>query len=135
MDMQKKDAFELIKKYIFGWKENNLSMIISCLNEHCIVIESHGPIYQGISEIEQWYKFWLEAGSKIIKWNILSFSFCEKEQIAFVEWDFSCISNRTECSLLGISVVKFTEQKISFIHEYRMTQPGYRWEKDKLMSE
>jgi len=37
--------------------------------------------------------FWEEAKSKITKWDILSFYFCNKEQTAFCEWDFECVSN------------------------------------------
>ncbi|MCD6045888.1 MAG: putative cytosolic protein [Gammaproteobacteria bacterium] len=133
--MKKKDSFDLIQKYFTGWKNNRLCMILSSLHENCVIIESHGPIYYGLSDIEQWFNFWLEANSKITRWDILSFSFCEDENAVFVEWDFSCISHATEYSFFGLSLVKFTEQKISFIHEYRMTRPAYKWEGAKLDSE
>ncbi|MBY0545528.1 MAG: nuclear transport factor 2 family protein [Gammaproteobacteria bacterium] len=133
--MQEKDIFNLVQQYINGWKQNDLPMIISCLAENCVVIESHGPTYNGISNIENWFKFWLKAKSKVTKWDILSFYFYEEEQTAFVEWDFACISNNVEYSLPGISIIKFIEQKISFIHEYRMTHQAYVWEKNGLKSE
>jgi hypothetical protein len=79
--MIEKNAFELVQQYITGWKQNNLQLIISCLAENCIVIESHGPVYHGIHEIDHWFKFWLAAKSTVLKWDILSLSFCEKEQI------------------------------------------------------
>lgn len=128
-------SFNLIHKYINGWKKNDLPMILSCLSENCIIIESHGPVYNGISNVEDWFNFWLEAKSTIEKWDILSIYFCKKEKTAFVEWDFSCISNGAQYSLPGISVIKFDEQKISFIHEYRMTHQAYTWEGKKLNSE
>src|SRR3990167_11060138 len=130
-----KIAFNLIQQYIDGWKQNNLTIITSCLAENCIIIESHGPVYRGISDIVCWFKFWFAANSKITKWNILSFYFCNEKKTAFVEWDFSCISNNIEYLIqAGISVVRFVEQKIAFIHEYRMIHPEYMWEKDKLKS-
>jgi hypothetical protein len=130
--MIEKQAFELVSQYLEGWKQNNLNMIKSCLKEDCIVIESHGPTYHGIRDIENWFKFWLEAKSKVLKWDIISFSFCNEEKIVFCEWDFSCISDDNEYALPGISVVKFSDQKISFIHEYRMTNSAYKWNGDKL---
>lgn len=133
--MIEKKASELVQQYILGWKQNNLNLITSCLSEDCIVVESHGPTYHGIRDMEQWFKLWLEAKSEILKWDILSFSFCEREQIAFCEWDFTCVSNDVKYSFLGISVVKFSDHKIIFIHEYRMTNPGYNWKGDKLKSE
>lgn len=133
--VMEKIAFNLIQQYINGWKENDLSKIISCLTENCVAIESHGATYHGKPDIERWFKFWLEVKSKVTKWDVLSFYFCEKEKTAFVEWDFSCISNDVKYVLPGISVVKFTDQKISFIHEYRMTHQAYEWERDNLKSE
>lgn len=129
------NAFNLIQTYINGWKQNDLPMIISALAESCVVIESHGPTYQGITEIKNWFKFWLEANSKIIHWDIISFYFCEQQATAVVEWDFSCVSNEINYALPGISIIKFTEEKISSIHEYRMTHTPYAWEKDRLKSE
>lgn len=133
--MTRKDAFDLVQRYISGWKDNNLLMITSCLDKNCVVIESHGPTYHGISDIERWFEFWLKANSKIKKWDICSFHFCEEEKIAFVEWDFSCISNEIEYALPGISLVKFREDKISFVQEYRMTHQAYNWNGDELKSE
>lgn len=132
--MIEKITFNLVQQYVHGWKTNDLSMIVSCLTEDCVVIESHGPTYRGVSDIEQWFKFWLEAKSKITKWDILSFYFCENKKTTFFEWDFACISNDVEYTLPGISVVQFIENKISFIHEYRMTHKAYEWKKDELTS-
>ena len=100
-----------------------------------MVIESHGPTYHGIPDIESWFKLWLGAKSTVTRWDILSFSFCETVKTAFCEWDFACVSNEIEYALPGISVLKFADQKISFIHEYRMTQPAYEWEGKELKSE
>lgn len=133
--MIEKNAFDLIQQYINGWKQNNLPMITSSLDENCLIIESHGPTYHGIPDIEHWFKFWLEAQSQVKKWDITSFSFWEKESTAFVEWDFSCLSDEIEYSFSGISIIKFNGEKISFIHEYRMTRPAYQWEGNKLKSE
>ena len=76
-----------------------------------------------------------EAKSKITKWNILSFYFFDKEQTAFCEWDFECVSNDMTYALPGISIVKFKDEKITFIHEYRMTHSAYEWQGDELKSE
>jgi len=125
--MTEKTALALIQQYISGWKQNNLALIIDCLTENCVVIESHGPRYHDLHDIEQWFTLWLAAKSRISKWDITSFSFCE--------WDFACVSNETHYDLSGISVIKFSAEKISFIHEYRMSHPAYKWEGDRLASE
>lgn len=126
---------DLFQQYVSGWKQNHLPHILSCLTEDCIVIESHGPTYQSISDMKRWFEYWKAANSKITKWDILSFSFCEQNNTAYAEWDFSCVSNNQTYSFPGISVIKFTEEKISFIHEYRMTHQAYLWQRDTLKSE
>ncbi len=133
--MIEKNALELVMQYINGWKQNDIRMITSCLTEDCAVIESHGPTYYSIHNIELWFKYWLEANSSVLKWDVVSFAFCEKQQTAFCEWDFHCISDNIEYALVGISMIKFSDHKIAFIHEYRMTQPAYEWNGDKLKSE
>jgi len=133
--MIKNESLALIQSYINGWKQNNIQLIASCLSENCIVIESHGPTYHGIQDISTWFKLWTEAKSTISKWDIQSFTFCEQEQTAFCEWDFACRSNNTRYAFPGISILKFTNHKISFIHEYRMTAPAFDWDRAKLISE
>lgn len=131
----KKIAFALIKQYVTGWQQNNIQQICECLAENCTVIESHGPIYQGIQDIKQWFHLWQQANSKISKWDILSFYYYKKGNTAFFEWEFACISNNVSYAFAGISKVKFMNKKITFIHEYRMTKPAYIWNKNKLQSE
>src|SRR5438105_6134310 len=104
--MNKKTAIDLVRQYIVGWKQNDLSMILSCLDEKCQIIESHGPIYTGIQDVKRWFHYWLEAKSKVAKWDLLSFYYRESENTVFVEWDFSCVSNGIEYALPGISVIK-----------------------------
>lgn len=50
--VEEKEAFELTQMYINGWKQNDLKMITPCLTENCIIIESHGPTYYGMRDIE-----------------------------------------------------------------------------------
>lgn len=133
--MVKEIAFDLVQRYITGWKENDLTIILSCLTNDCVIIESHGPTYCGIADIECWFQFWLAANSTVTQWDIRSFNFCEPQTTAYVEWDFTCISNNVEHTLRGISVIRFSEKKIAFIHEYRMTHLAYPWTKDQLKSE
>jgi ketosteroid isomerase-like protein len=133
--MRKTDALKLTQQYINGWKANDLAQIIAPLAEDCTVIESHGPTYQGIVAIKRWFELWLAANSHIKKWDITAFYFCEQQQTAFCEWDFSCVSHNEEYSLLGISVIKFSDHKINYLHEYRMTQKPYSWNGEQLQSE
>jgi hypothetical protein len=132
--MNEIDALKLVQKYITGWKENNLDQIIQSLTEDCLIIESHGPTYEGISAIKCWFELWLAANSYVTQWDITSFYFCDKQETAFCEWEFACISHDQEYTLPGISVIKFSNTKISYLHEYRMTHAPYIWKREKLAS-
>ena len=132
--MNAEQALILIKEYIAGWKANNFSLIASALHPECIIIESHGPQYSGIDEIYLWFEFWLAANSTILKWNVTSYDFCDDNITAFIEWEFACVSNNTTYAVSGISVIKFLKDKIVHMHEYRMTQPAFPWDKKTLVS-
>lgn len=131
----KKIVLKLIRQYVDGWKQNNLQKITSCLTENCVVIESHGTTYNGIQDIERWFALWLKAKNVVTKWDILSFYCLNDEKTAFFEWGFSCVSGGKKYNFPGISIVRFADEKISFIHEYKMTNPAYVWQRDELRSE
>lgn len=50
--MNEKKALKLVQKYIYGWKNTYIQLIIACLAENCTVIEYHGPPYHGSLNIE-----------------------------------------------------------------------------------
>lgn len=123
---------KLIQTYIDGWKENNIEKILRPLINNCIIIESHGPTYHGKQQIKQWFEFWEKEKGKVLHWDITSFFFIEKENTVFFEWDFSCNVRNTDYHLPGISIVKIVNNKISYIHEYRMTHISYNWKAKEL---
>ena len=133
--MLKIGAQSLIKQYVNGWEENNLEKILGCLSKDCLIIESHGPIYRGKDSVKNWFAYWLKGKGKVLKWNIKDIYFLKNQNIAFFEWYFACVVEGKKHVLPGISIVKFKNSKISFIHEYRMTKNAYDWKEDKLMSD
>lgn len=125
----------LIQQYVNGWREKDLKKILQPLAKDCVVIESHGPTYRGKDDVKKWFHFWLSEKGKVLKWEILSFFYFEKESTAFFEWDFVCNVRGKKYHLPGISLIKFKKGKISFIHEYRMTRESYQWNAKKLNPE
>lgn len=130
--LDKDSALILIKQYMEGWKKNDLCLITSTLDDKCIVIESHGPTYYGIDDIQLWFNFWIAVDSKILRWDLTSYF--HENNAAFIEWDFECFSNGIKYPLSGASIIKFSDKKINFIHEYRMKRPAFDWDKEKLIS-
>jgi SnoaL-like domain len=128
-------AHRLIQSYLEGWKQLDLSMVLSSLSENGVIIESHGPTYQGIEEVKRWINCWIKTGSRVLRWDLRSFYFVDKEKTAFFEWDFHCVANQRDYVLAGSSLVKFSGEKIAFIHEYCMTHMPHPWVKDMLQLE
>lgn len=133
--MHKKKAFELVQQYVNGWKENNSEKIFFSLSQDCVVIESHGPAYQSLADVKCWFDLWLQAKSIVTRWDILAFYYDQLDKTAFFQWEFACVSNGQQYSFPGASVIKFNNQKIIFIQEYRMTHPIFNWMREKLISE
>lgn len=131
--LNKDAALVLIKHYMSGWKNNDFCLIASTLDHECKIIESHGPIYYGIDDVQLWFNLWITANSKILKWDLTSYYY--EKNAAFTEWNFECISNNTKYFFSGSSVVKFSHNKIKLIHEYRMTKPAFDWDKKSLISD
>lgn len=125
-------AQKLFQQYVDGWKENNIEKIVSSLDNDCVIIESHGPTYRGVQQVRRWFDDWIKEKGKVLRWDINSSYLVEKENTAFFEWDFACNVAGKEHKLFGISIVKFSEGKISFLHEYRMTRDPYDWDINKL---
>ncbi len=100
-------AHHLIQDYLDGWKQLDLSLVLSSLSEDCLIIESHGPTYQRVEEVRRWIDTWIKTRSRVIRWDLRSFYFSEKEKTAFCEWDFHCVANQKDYVLVGASLVQF----------------------------
>jgi hypothetical protein len=124
--MDKLHASELFNLYVEGWKEKNINKIITSIDKDCVIVESHGPTYYGRENIHQWVNEWFDVNSIVIKWDIISFHY--DSGVGFCEWNFTCIVNEKEYNFLGASIVKYKNDKIAYLHEYRMTGKPYAWE-------
>lgn len=116
-------ARELVERYVRGWRTNDLSGILTTLTPDCVVMESHGPTYRGLDDVEQWVRDWIETGSRVTRWDVLAF-LVDGPAAAF-EWGFECVVDGTRYALDGATVVRFDHGRIAFIHEYRMTEPSF----------
>lgn len=124
------NAKQLVQQYINGWKENNAEKITQPLSKDIVIIESHGPRYKGVNEVKKWIAVWKKVEGKVISWDITAFYFDEKKQTVCFQWDFHCMVNGQEHQFLGMSTVRIVNNKITYLHEYRMTQDSYDWNAD-----
>ena len=131
----REQALKLFEQYAQGWKDNDIEKIVASLADDCVITESHGPTYRGIEQVKKWFDFWLQEKGRVSRWDVVSFYFLEKENAAFLESNFACNVRGKDYVLPGISVVKYKEGKIVFLHEYRMTKEPYEWIPSELNPE
>lgn len=81
--MDKREA--LIHRWFRMWLEQNSRGIEEIFEPDALYIESYGPEYHGLTEIESWFRDWNQTG-KVFVWDIHGF-FHTQTQTA-VSWYF-----------------------------------------------
>lgn len=116
---------QLVRSYVEGWKRADRDAILRCLAPQCVVIESHGPTYQGIPQVSRWIDSWLEPGNKVTRWDITSLYIAG--ETCFFEWDFECIFEGKAGGFEGASIARRDNGQLGYLREYAMTAPRYEW--------
>jgi len=130
--MNSDKARELAQMYVDGWRANDAEKIIGPLSEDCVIIESHGPTYRGLADVKEWVESWIKENYKVDKWDIISFWFVD--DTAVFEWQFTfSAENAAPRNIDGVTIMKFKDEKIIYLREYRTTEPLYDWGKDKKL--
>jgi len=126
--MDRSTAEALIRRYFQGWLQQDVSLVLNTLSPGIQVIESYGPVYDGIDEVSHWFNDWhtrREKG-KVTRWDIFKVMYDEVQRMAAVEWDFECIYDGNFGSFLGASLFCFDDTKVTCIQEYKMEKEHYR---------
>lgn len=118
--MEEETVKKLIEKYIKGWKDRDLEMLLSVLHAQIEVRECTGAVYQGKETLEKWFTDWNQGTNKILYWKINSLSFDENKSVAFFEWKFKCFFEDKEYEFEGLSIIYFKDKLIFRIKEYEM---------------
>ena len=117
--MDRSLAEQLVRTYIEGWKEYNSAKVMSTLDPACVFIESDGETFRGAEAVgrELDKRIAGDYGSwQITRWDVTSLAF--GDGACFVEWSFE-----GRGAMEGASLVRFKGDKISYLREYRTTQP------------
>jgi hypothetical protein len=115
----------LVTAYVNGWITNNLAQILETLTTDCLIIESHGPTYRGHELVRAWITSWFDEGGRIHRWDITSL-YSNDDAVAF-EWVFECSGSWGHSTFEGATIVRFENERISYLREYRCTEPPYSW--------
>jgi len=107
---------QLIRDYFASWLRRDGSRLPDFFSDDALYIESHGPRYKGLEQIEQWFADWLPHG-EVIQWKIIRFLH-QGDQTA-VEWVFRCRYDGVESAFDGVSLLDFNQAgKICRLREF-----------------
>lgn len=113
----------IIKEYFDSWIRKDDSVLEMVFAINAKYIESYGPAYDGLIQIQKWFKDWQEQGSVLI-WNINKFVHSGEDCVC--DWYFQCEYDGKVDGFNGVSWIKFNdENKIIEIREYQSKLPNY----------
>ena len=117
MDAASKQRERSIQQYMQGWLTQNENMLLETLSPGVHIIESHGPEYEGLSEVRQWFRTWHTAG-QVLRWDALCFLHQGEETV--VKWCFECRYDGHVDGFDGLSLIRFSpDGRILAIEEYQ----------------
>lgn len=113
-----------IQQYMQGWLTQNEEMLLATLSPKIHIIESYGPEYQGLAEVQRWFRIWHTRG-QVLRWDALHFLHQDEE--AVVKWHFVCCYDGNTSGFDGLSLVRFAaDGRILSIEEYQSKADHHR---------
>nr|WP_275297892.1 nuclear transport factor 2 family protein [Clostridium sp. YIM B02551] len=120
---KKKDVEKVVRKYFKSWIDRDECVLREVFAEEVIYIESYGPVYNGLKEIQKWFRDWNKRG-KVIAWDIKNIVVTENTVIC--EWYFKNEFDGKVDDFNGVSWINFDKfNKIIQLKEFAATIPNY----------
>ncbi|KST82324.1 hypothetical protein KF7_2269 [Lactococcus lactis subsp. lactis] len=123
--MWKMQKIELFQQTIDAWLNKDIKKLLIVLSEDILWTEYFGAQYQGKAEIEKWFCQWNNpVENKVKSWTVDKY-YVDNESALFT-WTFRCFYEGKEGILDGISLVKFSGNKICEIQEFEQKHEKFR---------
>ena len=119
------NQIELFQQTIDAWLNKDIKKLLIVLSEDILWTEYFGAQYQGKAEIEKWFCQWNNpVENKVKSWTVDKY-YVDNETALFT-WTFRCFYEGKEGILDGISLVKFSGNKICEIQEFEQKHEKFR---------
>ncbi|MDN6167557.1 MAG: nuclear transport factor 2 family protein [Lactococcus lactis] len=116
---------ELFQQTIDAWLNKDIKKLLIVLSEDILWTEYFGAQYQGKAEIEKWFCQWNKpVENKVKSWTVDKY-YVDNET-TLITWTFRCFYEGKEGILDGISLVKFSGNKICEIQEFEQKYEKFR---------
>ncbi len=116
---------ELFQQTIDAWLTKDINKLLSVLSADIIYTECYGAQYQGKAEIEKWFCQWNNPVENQVKSWSVDKSYVDNET-CFFTWTFHYVYKGEENIFDGISLVKFSGNKICQIQEFEQKHEKFR---------
>lgn len=116
---------ELFQQTIDAWLTKDVNKFLSALTENISYTECYGAQYEGKIECEKWFRQWTAPLDNRVKSWIITDSHFDGDFGIFT-WTFDCHYAGQDSLFDGISLVKFTENKICQIQEFEQKHDKFR---------
>ncbi|MBE5793794.1 MAG: nuclear transport factor 2 family protein [Clostridiales bacterium] len=124
MEASHQQREDCIRQYMQGWLTQNEELLLATLSQQIHIIESYGPEYIGLAEVQQWFRTWHTRG-QVLRWDALGFLHQGDETV--VKWHFVCRYEGNTSGFDGLSLVRFDASgRILAMEEYQSKTEHHR---------
>ncbi len=114
---------KIVAEYFDMWVSRDGSRLPRIFSRNALYVESWGPEYHGLEEIQRWFREWNERGT-VREWTVRRF--LEQGGSVLCEWYFECEYDGVGHAFNGVSWVVFDGAgKIAELREYQSALPNY----------
>lgn len=109
---------------MLGWLTGDEALLTAPLSPGIRIVESHGPVYEGIGEVRTWFREWCKVG-QVLRWDALRFWHQGDETV--VKWHFRCSYQGVVDGFDGLSLIRFGQDGlIASMEEYQAKTEHFR---------
>ncbi|MCL2843192.1 MAG: nuclear transport factor 2 family protein [Oscillospiraceae bacterium] len=112
----------IITDYFNSWIRKDASVLERTFSTDVVYIESWGPAYRSLEQIEAWFTEW-NKDNTVLDWNISDFYHSGDTSIC--EWYFQCECGGNIDGFNGVSITTFNERdEIVLLKEFQSKIPN-----------
>ncbi|MBM7617558.1 hypothetical protein JOC36_001115 [Weissella uvarum] len=107
---------QLIKAWFNAWRTRCFGPLSVYFTENVCYIESYGPMYQGLEELQHWVAHQVSV-QVVDLWEIEKIQQVSSDEY-MVTWYFEAHTNEDRIAFDGLSAINFRDGKIKRVAEY-----------------
>ena len=108
-------------RYVDTWLRQDPAALPEALAPDVHYVESHGPAYRGLAQVQQWFADWHTHG-RVLAWDVGDH--LSDGAVHACRWRFTCVYDGNESTFDGVTWFVLDDAgRIAELHEFAATQP------------